>query len=326
MAEVFERRGKRVTLIDLSDLLGNETAAFEPAPHRIEYMSQEEGLAQSEEWLGLGAEFWPDGQVWSADRVSLTTHSGTHIDAPSHYGPAKHGPTRTIDQVPLRWCFGDGVVLDMTHKAAGEGITSRDVQAELARIGYRLKPYDIVLVRTDVSKHFKEPGYDQMHPGLRRSATEWLVDRGVKLIGIDAWGLDRPMNRMVEEAKAGNKEAFWESHLLGREKEYCQIEKLANLDQLPTPFGFTVIAFPVNLRGTTAAWSRVVAMYEETLPPAGLLKALHPVPVTESGLGLLDEEVLDTFPLTEEELLHEQEPDERDSRQSSPLSMPEGDS
>jgi kynurenine formamidase len=323
VAEVFELRDKRITLIDLSDLLGNETAEFEPAPHRIEYMGQEEGLAQSEEWLGLDAAFWPDGLVWSADRVTLSTHSGTHVDAPSHYGPARHGPTRTIDQVPLHWCFGDGVVLDMTHKQAGEGITDADVRAELERIGYTLKPYDIVLVRTDVSKRFKEPGYDQIHPGLRRSATEWLVDRGVKLIGIDAWGLDRPMKLMVEEAKAGNREAFWESHLLGREKEYCQIEKLANLDQLPTPFGFTVMAFPVNLRGTTAAWSRVVAMYEKTLPPAGLLEALHPVPVTESALGLLDEEVLGTLPLTEEELLHEPESRDRDSRRGSPPAKPE---
>ena len=264
MAEVFESNGKRVTLIDLSDLLGNETASFEPVKHNIEYMDQERGLKQSEEWLGLGAEHWPDGLVWRAETVSIGTHSGTHIDAPLHYGPAKDGPTRTIDQVPLRWCFGDGVVLDMTHKKAGEGITDTDVQAELARIGYTVMPYDIVLVRTDVSKHFKEPGYDQMHPGLLRSATEWLLDQGVKLIGIDAWGIDRPMGLMIAEAKAG-KPGFWESHLLGREKEYCQIEKLANLDQLPRPFGFTVSAFPVNLRGTSAAWSRVVAMFEEAL-------------------------------------------------------------
>lgn len=138
------------------------------------------------------------------------------------------------------------------------------MQAELARIGYTIKPYDIVLIRTDVSKHFKEPGYELRHPGMRRSATEWLIDQGVRLIGIDAWGLDRPNDVMAADAKAGRGQ-FWESHILGREKEYSQIEKLANLDQLPRPFGFTVMAFPVNLRGTSAAWSRVVAMFEEPL-------------------------------------------------------------
>ncbi len=264
MAEVFEYHNKRVTLIDLSDCLSNETSEFEFNKHRIEYLSQERGLEQSKQAVGLDETYWPDGKVWNAEMVTLTTHSGTHVDAPWHYGPARHGETLTIDQIPLRWCFGDGVVLNMTHKRRGEGITDDDVRAELARIGYTIKPYDIVLIRTDVSKHFKEPGYDLMHPGLRRSATEWLVDQGVKLIGIDAWGLDRPVDIMAAEAKAGLAQ-FWESHLLGREKPYCQIEKLANLDQLPRPFGFTVMAFPVNLRGTSAGWSRVVAMFEEPL-------------------------------------------------------------
>lgn len=264
MAEVFERGGRRITLVDLSDCLENDTAAFEPSPHNIQYSDPVKGLAVSERWVGLGPEHWPGGQAWVAETATLSTHAGTHIDAPWHYGPASNGSARTIDQVPLRWCFGDGVVLDMTHKGRGEGITREDVEAELQRIGYTIKPYDIVLIRTDVSKHFKEPGYDQLHPGLRRSATEWLVDQGVKLIGIDAWGLDRPFEVTVPEAKAGESQ-FWESHLLGREKEYCQIEKLANLDQLPRPFGFTVIAFPVNLRATSGAWSRVVAMFEEPL-------------------------------------------------------------
>lgn len=264
MAEVFERGNKRVTLIDLSDLLGNETSEFEFNRHAIEYISQERGLELSKQVVGLDESYWPDGKVWNAESVTLSTHSGTHIDAPLHYGPANHGETRTIDKVPLRWCFGDGVVLDMTHKGCGEGITEEDVRAELERIEYAIKPFDIVLIRTDTSKHFKEPGYELMHPGMRRSATEWLVDQGVRLIGIDAWGLDRPNDVMAAEAKAGESQ-FWESHILGRKKEYCQIEKLANLDQIPRPFGFTVMAFPVNLRGTSAAWSRVAAMFEEPL-------------------------------------------------------------
>ena len=63
------------------------------------------------------------------------------------------------------------------------------------------------------------------------SATEWLIDQGVKLIGIDAWGLDRPFDVTAQEAKEGTTQ-FWEAHLVGRKKEYCQIEKLCNLDQI----------------------------------------------------------------------------------------------
>ena len=88
------------------------------------------------------------------------------------------------------------------------------------------------------------------------------MDAGVRLIGIDAWGLDRAFDVMVDDARAGRAQ-FWESHLLGREKEYCQIERLANLETLPRSTGFTVSAFPFKLERASAAWARVVAIVEE---------------------------------------------------------------
>jgi kynurenine formamidase len=217
--------------------------------------------------------------AWAAETVTLSMHSGTHVDAPYHYGPESSGsPARTIDDVPLRWCFGDGVVVDMTHKGRGEGITADDLQAELGRIGYRLKPYDIVLVRTDAWRSFKQPGYELRQPGLRRSATEWLVDRGVRLIGIDAWTLDRPFDVMAAEAHAGNRDQLWETHFLGKEKEYCQIERLCRLDEIPVPVGFRVVAFPVSIARASAGWSRVVAILEHEAPACkGRRAAIEPL-------------------------------------------------
>jgi kynurenine formamidase len=193
--------------------------------------------------------------------VTLATHSGTHIDAPYHYHPTSGGqPARTIEEVPLRWVMGDGVVLNVVDVDRVEGIREADVRAELDRIDYELKPYDIVLLRTDVSKHFGEPGYEQRHPGLRRDACAWLVEHGVKLIGIDAWGIDRAFDLMVEDALEGDTAQLWESHKYGADNEYSQIEKLCNLDQLPRPHGFQVIALPVSLERASAGWSRVVAL------------------------------------------------------------------
>jgi kynurenine formamidase len=150
----------------------------------------------------------------------------------------------------------------MTHKRAGDGITRADVEDELERISHELRPYDIVLVWTGASRNFRRPGYENTHAGLRRDATEFLVDSGVKVIGIDAWGLDRPFDVMADEARAGNREQLWESHVLGREKEYLQIERLANLDSLPGPTGFRVYAFPFNLAEASGSWARVVAIVE----------------------------------------------------------------
>lgn len=269
--EAFRFADRGVRAIDLSQPLGNATSAFEPMPHEIEYHDHTDTIAVSEAKFGLGAEHWRDGLVWAHERVTLTTHSGTHVDAPYHYHPTSGGrPARTIDEVPLRWLMGDGVVLDMCHCDRVEGIREHHVRAELERIGYELRPYDIVLVRTDVSKRFGEPGYDLLHPGLRRDATAWLVGQGVRLIGIDAWGIDRAFDVMAEEALAGDDAQLWESHKLGADEEYCQIEKLCNLDALPAAHGFQVLALPVKLERASGGWARVVALVpeEDDRPPA----------------------------------------------------------
>jgi kynurenine formamidase len=263
MSEAFVFGGRRVRVIDLSQPLSNRTSAFEPMPHVIDYFDHLSTVAVSEEKFGLGAEYWRDGLVWAHERVTLTTHSGTHIDAPYHYAPTSGGaPARTIEQVPLQWVMGDGVVLHMMGCDRRAGITEADVRRELERLSYELKPCDIVLVRTDVSRHYGEPGYEMLHPGLRRDATAWLVGQGVKLIGIDAWGIDRPFDLMVADALAGDRAQLWESHKFGSEHEYCQIEKLCNLDALPRQHGFQVLALPVSIEGASGAWSRVVAMCE----------------------------------------------------------------
>jgi kynurenine formamidase len=246
-------------LYDLSDCLSNDTSSFEFNKHEITYLGPDLTAAESANW-GLGPDYWPDGVALSAEIVTLSTHSGTHVDAPLHYGPPPDGRARTIDEVPLEWCYGDGVLLDLRGADRVAGITRADVEAELERIGHVLEPLDIVLVMTGTN--LKEPGYEQRHAGLRVDATEFLVDSGVRLIGIDAWGLDRPFDVMIEDAQAGRAQ-FWESHLLGRRKEYCQIERLANLESLPRPTGFVVAAFPFKLEGASAGWARVVAIFDE---------------------------------------------------------------
>jgi kynurenine formamidase len=168
----------------------------------------------------------------------------------------------TIDEVPLSWCFGPGVRLDMRERDRVEGIQAADVDRELERIGHELAPGEIVLVWTGTD--LRRPGYENAHAGLRREATELLVDRGVRLIGIDAWTVDRAVDVMLDEARAGTLEQAFESHMLGRVKPYLQIERLANLDVLPGPTGFTVIAFPFKLEGASAGWARVVAVAGET--------------------------------------------------------------
>ena len=246
---------------DLSQCLSNDTAKSEKMPHEIEYFDHAQTAANSINVFGIGREYWRDGLGWAQEVVTLSTHAGTHVDAPWHYAPKSAGkPAETIDQLPLQWFLSAAFVLDMRHVDRREGIRAADIEAGLKLIGHDIEKHDIALIRTDVSERFGEPGYDQLHPGLRECATRYLLDRGVRLIGIDAWGIDRPFDLMVEEALAGDKHQLWESHLVGRDIPYSQIEKVTNLKALPQTSGFYVMALPVNLERASGAWSRVVAL------------------------------------------------------------------
>jgi kynurenine formamidase len=256
----------KMRLIDLSVSL-EDGAAHEPIPARISYATHEgEGLQQTRQFLGVRPEdlSYSGGLGWAVEEVQAITHTGTHVDAPYHYAPTSEGrPARTIDQVPMEWCFAPGVVLDVRHKAPGDFITVDELRAALDRIEYRLRPLDIVLLQTGADKRLGSPAYFEQ-PGLGREGVLWLVERGVKVIGIDAYTLDRPFASMVADYKrTGDGRFIWPAHFAGIEREYCQIEKLANLDLIPCPHGFYVSCLPVKIKGASAGWCRAVALVPE---------------------------------------------------------------
>jgi kynurenine formamidase len=155
-------------------------------------------------------------------------------------------------------------VLDVRHKKAGDTITIEDLRCALERIGYAMEPGDIVLVMTGADKHFSQTDYFFAHPGMGREATLWLLDQGIKVIGIDAWGFDRPAGAMLKDyVQSRDKAAILPAHLAGRDREYCHIEKMANLDQIPAPTGFWVSCFPVKIERGSAGWVRAVAIVPE---------------------------------------------------------------
>ena len=189
MATLRERRrdvaGLRI--IDLSQMIDNTGG------DRVEYIDHTQSVESYAKRRGLTAADLPGGTYCAVENIHLTTHSKTHLDAPYHYGPTSGGkPSRTIDEVPLEWCYGNGVVLDFTHKKKGEAIFVTDLLEALDNIGYTIKPFDIVLIRTDVYKFIDTRGYENMHPGMSPEATLWLIEQGVKVMGIDAWGWDNP--------------------------------------------------------------------------------------------------------------------------------------
>jgi len=250
------------TIIDLS--VAHHNGATEPYPPVIQHSNHAEGAQRLAKLADINADDFPDGMALATDTITGSAHSGTHVDAPFHYGPFSEGkPAKTIDQVPLEWCYGPGVILDMRHKEAGAEITVEDLKEALDKINYSLKPGDIVLLHTGCDAYWgtDTKTYLKMQSGLGISGLDWLLDQGIRCIGIDAWTLDRPVEAMVETYKATkDKSALWPTHLHGRHREYIQIEKLANLDKVPRPHGFIVSAFPVKFEGCTGGWCRAVAI------------------------------------------------------------------
>lgn len=249
-------------LIDLSTLI--EDTDRSPVDRTvIEYQDHQAGAKGVESFLSVPANLLRDGEGWAIEEFKhFNTHSCTHIDAPFHYNSTIQGkPAQTIDQLPLDWFFGDGVKLDMTHKADGDPMTPADAQSALDAMGYTLKPLDIVLVQTGCDQYYGQPDYMTHGCGASADATRWLYDQGIRVMGIDAWGWDRPLALQAQEAIEKQQPGiFWEAHQANL--AYSQIERLVNLGGLP-PFGFKVACFPLKIKAASGAPARVVAIVED---------------------------------------------------------------
>ncbi|GGG31032.1 hypothetical protein GCM10011344_34930 [Dokdonia pacifica] len=215
--------------------------------------------------LGLPFKLFPKGfEGWADDTIQkMGVHSTTHIDAPWHYSPTTNGKkSKTIDEVPLEWCYGEGIVIDMKHKEDFDAITIEDIEDFLKEQNLTIKEGMIVLIKTGRDIYNGTKNFHEIGTGMSAAATEWLIDKGIKVMGIDSWGWDLPLPYMLKKAKeTGNSELFWEAHLVGQKKEYCHMEQLVNLDALPYS-GFKVAVFPLKIVGASAAPARVVAMLD----------------------------------------------------------------
>lgn len=254
-------------IVDLSVAL-EAGIASDPPGHlpAIQYLDHGQTAADVLAFFpGATAEDLPGGEGWAIERLDITTHNGTHLDAPYHFHSTMNGGERaiTIDEVPLEWCFAPGVKLDFRHLPDGHVVSAAEVEAELDRIGHELQPYDIVVVNTAAGERYGQSDYVLSGCGMGRDATLFLTERGVRITGTDAWSWDAPFVHTARRyAATGDSSIIWEGHRAGMERMYCHIEKLANLALLP-PVGFTISCFPFKIRGGSAGFTRAVAIFED---------------------------------------------------------------
>ncbi len=233
--------------IDLTHPFGEETI----------YWPTEEGFKLEKEAEG----FTEKGYYYYANRFSAAEHGGTHIDAPRHF--AEKG--KTVDEIPLKQLMGEGVLVDISEKCAGDRdyeIRTEDFLEWEGENG-RIPAGSIVLLRTGFEEGWPDRrrylGTDErgpeavkkLHfPGLHPEAARWLVDeRKVKSVGIDTASIDYGQS------------SLFETHVALFQKNVPALENLAHLSELP-PKGFSVIALPMKVKGGSGGPTRVVAIAE----------------------------------------------------------------
>ncbi len=180
-----------------------------------------------------------DGHPLNVSELRIATHAGTHVDAPWHFVPSG----KTIDQVPLDRLSGTGVVVPVSRKG-GEPIGTDDLE------GAGIEPDDIVFLHTGWGDLFESDAYND-HPFLSDDAARWLVERGVKILGMDTITVDMPT--AVRPPGFG----FPVHHTL-LEAEVLIIENLTGLEQIAGQ-RVRFFAFPLKIQGSDAGQARVVA-------------------------------------------------------------------
>lgn len=184
-----------------------------------------------------------DGKPLNVSVIRIATHAGTHVDAPWHFDPNGN----TIDQVPLEQVCGPAVVISVS-RGGGEAIPLGDLERADVRAG------DIVLIHTGWGDKFESPEYAN-HPYLSEEVARWMVEKQVKMMGIDAITPDMPTPMRPPDFK------FPIHHIL-LDNDVLIIENLANLDRVAGQ-RVRLYAFPLKIQGSDGGQARVVAEVTE---------------------------------------------------------------
>jgi len=174
---------------------------------------------------------------YSSEVMFLSTHTGTHIDAPSHFIP----DSRTIDKIKVSRFVSRSILIKIPKKA-DQQITLNDI------INCKINANDTVVFATGWEKRFKNYNYMINNPGLSLDAAEYLVSNRVNAVAIDGPSIDRGVdnNFNIHSALLSN--------------DIPIIENLCNLEELSSVKSFTLIVNPLKLVGASGSPVRAIAL------------------------------------------------------------------
>lgn len=188
---------------------------------------------------------FPEDQWYVMHNVSFLNHVGTHIEAPYHV--LEDGDD--LAAVSLERLCGEAVILDLTGAEPGAYMPLSMIQEAAEKAG-GIKDGDLVFCRFDYDKHYDKDDSPRW-PRFTAESIEWLVDRGMKLMGTDLGGIELGGDDPRSDQQ--------HNHHLLMDNGIPLIENLAHLDQLSRS-RVTVFAFPAAIEKVDSFPLRVVAL------------------------------------------------------------------
>jgi kynurenine formamidase len=179
---------------------------------------------------------------YNITQISLSTHQGTHLDAPYHF----YDDGKTIDQVDLGVFYGPATLVDL---APGKGLAPKTLLTlEMFQpFAQSFQPGARIIYRTGWDRMFGQPEFFTEFPTLTLEAARWIASRQIALLGMDT----------------PTPSVDWkECHLilLAKGVEIVIVEGLTHLELLPSQFTF--VGFPLNIKGRDGAPIRAVAVLD----------------------------------------------------------------
>lgn len=201
--------------------------------------------ASHEQWDG---DETPTTQTPSALLMTMSEHTGTHVDALSHM--ARKHKTQSIETMPLSMFYTEGVCLDVSDIQLQELIEPHDLEMACSVAGVDIQEGDTVLIYTN---HYRKTyGTDNWlkGAGLSAEATRWLGRKGIAAFGVESPcpGVSGLSNREV--------------HRICGEMGFTHYENLMNLHLLVGRGRFRFIGLPLKIRGGTGSPVRAIAVFE----------------------------------------------------------------
>ena len=181
-----------------------------------------------------------EDEGYNLELLFLSTHTGTHIDAPYHFN--KKG--EKIHQIPLSRLTGEAFLIKI-KKTKDQEITKKDL-LEFEQKNGKIKTFSSIIFFTHWQKNLNKKFYFTNNPGLSKSAANYLVSKKINLIGIDSPSIDVGTNKNFI------------AHKIFAKNNILIVENLFNLEKIPS-LKFDFIILPLKLKDATGSPVRAIA-------------------------------------------------------------------